>query len=499
MGIDNSTLDIFISYSRSDFYRIALLIRRLNKKGYSVWLDQWRILAGDNFQVEYHAGIESASLIILFASNSSLVSYWVNDEISRAVRIGKPILVAELEQIEVYPIWMQDIKNVKYVSCVDNSDYSYEIFFKTVHLFFPSKAESFDVFSSDYKRVSYGESAVLKDVIDAAENGDPSAQGILAQLYLVGGDSVSKNFDKAEYWLKRAAANKNAFSEYNLGLFYLYKNDTLEAYYWFRRSGFHGYSDANVRIAYILKSGEGVLDDKELALRILESTKSDNPLVLSLMSELLIDKGDIKRGIDYLKEASYMKDPGALFNLGLLYANGQYVEHNYEKAFQLFEMSSSLGFLMAQSNVGDMLIRGLGVSQDLMKGFSLLNDSAQKGDSGGQYNLGWYYFKGEYIKRDLLKACYWWERAFNNGFILASEALGQCYYSGYGVARDCHKAFYFWSIGAQHKYANSQYGLGLLYLYGEGVQKNKEIARAWFNMAHNGGHVIPEEIIRELE
>lgn len=497
----NAEKDIFISYSRTDFEKIAFYIRRLTLRGYTIWLDQWQIFAGDNFQSKYHLGIETTSLVVLFASKHSMMSPWVHDEMSRTSLSAKPLLIVRLDETDINLSWIVNIKEVNYVNCVDGTDETFELFLNTVHSFFPNKDELFDVYTSDYNRITNGEQSIMSELQHAAEDGDVSAQSILAAFYLNGGELIEKDFTKAEFWLTKAALKGDALSEYSLGLLNLpnsgVKDDLFESYYWFRRAALHGVNQAYLQIANILKSGSGILDDKDKALQSLAQSGNNSPFVKGMMADILLAKGETSKGIELLKESSEY-EPQAMFNLALLYAKGDIVEQDYIQAYDLFKKAAQLGDIKSKANVGDMLIRGLGVTQDIDEGISTLIEAAEDGDPGGQYSLGMYYYMGEYVAKDFHLAVYWFKKAYDSGEFHAADPLGSCYYHGVGVSRDYKQAAYYWSEGAKKGLAYSQYGLGLLYYYGHGLFTSFETAAHWLKSAKALGQPIPYDIEMSL-
>lgn len=71
--------DIFLSYMHSDRKRVRRLVRRLTRKGWSVWWDL-RILPGQPFDKIIEQTLESARCVIVVWSKASIQSDWVKDE-----------------------------------------------------------------------------------------------------------------------------------------------------------------------------------------------------------------------------------------------------------------------------------------------------------------------------------------------------------------------------------------------------------------------------------
>lgn len=61
-------LQIFLLYARSDKETVRRLYRRIVKDGASAWLDQERILPGQNWQSEIHKAIHRSDIVIVCLS-----------------------------------------------------------------------------------------------------------------------------------------------------------------------------------------------------------------------------------------------------------------------------------------------------------------------------------------------------------------------------------------------------------------------------------------------
>lgn len=80
-----------------------------------------------------------------------------------------------------------------------------------------TKASYYKEKDSALEEVQHSE--ILKNLISQAENGNAKIQFQLAQIYDVG-KLVSRNFDKALHWYKKAAINEYEEAQFTLGYFY---------------------------------------------------------------------------------------------------------------------------------------------------------------------------------------------------------------------------------------------------------------------------------------
>ncbi len=83
--------DIFISYSRRDQEFVTRLASDLNAHVAGVWFDQSTIQAGQKWHDEIMEGIHECKAFILVLSPDALESRYVQEEINKALELGKTI------------------------------------------------------------------------------------------------------------------------------------------------------------------------------------------------------------------------------------------------------------------------------------------------------------------------------------------------------------------------------------------------------------------------
>lgn len=99
-----SSLDVFISYSRSDADIARKLNEALQVQGKTTWFDQESIASGADFQQEIYRGIEIADHFLFILSPRSVKSPYCADEVEYAAKLNKrfvtvlyrPVSVADL-------------------------------------------------------------------------------------------------------------------------------------------------------------------------------------------------------------------------------------------------------------------------------------------------------------------------------------------------------------------------------------------------------------------
>jgi len=95
----DSSLDVFISYSRTDSDIARKLNEALQELGKTTWFDQESIPAGSDFQQEIYQGIESADNFLFIISPKSISSPYCADEVAYAEQLNKRFVTVLHQQI----------------------------------------------------------------------------------------------------------------------------------------------------------------------------------------------------------------------------------------------------------------------------------------------------------------------------------------------------------------------------------------------------------------
>ena len=77
---------LFISYSHDDIAKVKRFALLLSLHGFDLWMDEKNISSGDNYTTKILNGIHESDAYLVFLSESSIKSPWVNAEIDFALR-----------------------------------------------------------------------------------------------------------------------------------------------------------------------------------------------------------------------------------------------------------------------------------------------------------------------------------------------------------------------------------------------------------------------------
>lgn len=221
-----------------------------------------------------------------------------------------------------------------------------------------------------------------------AEDNNSEAQFILGDIY---GKGLNGNVDlkKSFFWTKRAADNGNILAIYNTAM------------------------------NYYLGRGVNKNIDKAKEYYLKAANKDDTDAQYSL-GKILIDENN-KEGIKFLEKAAENNDPLALFDLGLLYCDGDLVLKNINFCKNYWIKSAQLGNASANFNLGLLVINNKNEKNQIREAIDYFKKASELGLGAASYNLAIIYSKGLYNMKDDEQAEYYKKIAKEQGYNMNSD------------------------------------------------------------------------------
>ena len=104
----------------------------------------------------------------------------------------------------------------------------------------------------------------FKNMLRAAEQGDPEAQLSIGAMY-ANGQGISQDNRLAVQWFRKAAEQENAKAQFNLGVMYQLGQgvgqDYVQAAEWYRKAAEQGDTGAQNNLGMLYQNGQGVSQD----------------------------------------------------------------------------------------------------------------------------------------------------------------------------------------------------------------------------------------------
>jgi hypothetical protein len=94
-------VQVFVSYSRAQFYLAEDLALDLGHNGLDAWLDVHRLKPGDEWDGAIVAALRASEAVVLVASREALASPHVHAELDLAQQLGKPVIVALASRVDL--------------------------------------------------------------------------------------------------------------------------------------------------------------------------------------------------------------------------------------------------------------------------------------------------------------------------------------------------------------------------------------------------------------
>ena len=376
---EGDELRVFVSYSRDDLRFAGQLVAALNACGFECFIDREGISGGEKWKQRIGNLISEADTVVFMLSPASARSEICAWEVEEAARLGKRILPVNCRPLEGAspPPRLRDLNYV----------FLYE----------------------DPKVKDSGFGTGLKTLVA----------------------SLNTDFD----WLREHTRYLQRATEWDSGgrpaNRLLSGDDIAEAKDWAARRPKSAPEPTSLHLDFIRASEEEAEARSSAQRKQLEAMAAAQ----AECQKALHEAEEAQR-----KRATNEGNAEAMFNLGLLYANGQGVTQDYVRAREWYEKAAEKGFPSAMGNLGVLYHNGQGVAQDYVRAREWYEKAAEKGFPRAMGNLGVLYHNDQGVAQDYAKAREWYEKAAANGNATAMLNLGQLYEEGWGVAQDYGKA-----------------------------------------------------------
>ena len=132
----------------------------------------------------------------------------------------------------------------------------------------------------------------------------------------------------------------------------------------------------------------------------------------------------------WLKRAAEPAVPEAQFNMGVMLQTGDGVEVNKKEAFKYYLAAAQAGMTRAMNNLAYMYRVGDGIDVSKELALEWYMKAAKSGDMDGQYHVGEMYHEGEGVKISKRRAGRWFLKAAEQGRKEAQYNVAMMYHFG---------------------------------------------------------------------
>lgn len=79
--------EVFVSYSWTDKSFVTKLAKRIKEEGYSVWVDDHKLIAGDSVAEKISKALVNSKVVLVIISKTSIASKWLMFELNKATEM----------------------------------------------------------------------------------------------------------------------------------------------------------------------------------------------------------------------------------------------------------------------------------------------------------------------------------------------------------------------------------------------------------------------------
>ncbi|WP_297259819.1 tetratricopeptide repeat protein [uncultured Desulfovibrio sp.] len=375
---------------------------------------------------------------------------------------------------------------------------------------------------------------------NAADKGRGSTEYQVG-IMLSRGEGVSRDMEKALFWLREAASQGHVDAQIALGTLYAEgeggtPQDKAEAVNWLLALAGQGNTDAQAVLkelekdmatdtlpeeellarAYASLEGKGVPQDKTEAARWFRKAAMKHNIDAQWQLATLCDEGDgvpldKAEAAYWFRKAAEQGEADAQYRLGIMYADGDGLPQDTAQALEWLRKAGEQGVAEAWYRLSVMYNTGLGLPQKKELSRDSLRETIRERKAVAAYDAGISKYKGRGTLLDpegglrllrvaarlghpkapeiLVEAALFraWDVA-KYGDAEAKYRLASRFFLGKDMPADKGKAFDWYSQAAELGYAAAQYLLGVAFYEGVDLAKDLVRARYWLEKAACQGY-----------
>lgn len=256
----------------------------------------------------------------------------------------------------------------------------------------------------------------LEERIEAANNGDEAEMEFLALAYLNGDEQdIDENPEQSVYWFTKLAELDDAGAQFNLGLLYAkghgVARDFEKAAYWMKRAADNGDDDASPLAEKYSKAAEAVKNIDECDAQAQADLAGVLMEVARSLDQAGTDEEDYRQAFELATKSAKQNNGDGIWTLALAYEHGRGVDEDVSKAIELYQKGAAIGHAPSQHSLACYYLRGDVLEKDSKKGFELCLKSAEQGYGLAMRDIGRCYQFGNGVEEDMNKAIEWFEKA----------------------------------------------------------------------------------------
>ncbi len=309
------------------------------------------------------------------------------------------------------------------------------------------------------------------------------------------GRETQKNIEMAFTYYKKAADLNNPVGYYNVGKYFIEKEQHKSAIEYLEKSKTLGYTKAAITLSNLHINGLGVRKNKKKAFKMMQTAVEGNDqMALHQFGIFHLEgigcKKDEKNAEKYFQLSADNKIPAGMYRLGLLYLESKQIKRDYENAFFWLDKAAENGDLDAIHKLISLYRdshihlkkKSVLFLQEMQFYYTEL--LARKQDIDALIKVASAYYEGrDYLKINYEKANNYYQALYNLDHTKGYLGLGLSYLYGRGVDVNHAKARELLEVAATRSDALALNAMGEIHRLGYGVEINHQRAKDFYTEA----------------
>jgi TPR repeat protein len=260
--------------------------------------------------------------------------------------------------------------------------------------------------------------------------------------------------------------------------------DNRQAITWLNKAAEQGDTEAQYQLAQMCEQGLGGTIDRPQAEYWYEKAAASHDVRAQLRLGQLFEAERPQEALELYRQAAGQGSSEANFALGRIYAEGEVVDQDFDKALDFLLRAAAQGEVNALPLLAQLVDR-----EALHMTSEWYQRAAEEGHEQAQYVIGNRLATGQGVPQNAPEALFWYMLAAEKGLPEAQHAVAEAYLAQPPSPENLDQAVLWLRKAAKQAFAKSQSLLGSLYAKGEGVPKDNRQAASWWLKAAEQGDV----------
>jgi TPR repeat protein len=315
------------------------------------------------------------------------------------------------------------------------------------------------------------------------------------------GIDQEKNIERAFTYYKEAADMNNPVGIYNLGKYYLAKNQYKQAIQWLKKATDLDYAPALTSLYEMYMTGQGVRKSKKKAFKYLKAAADLADVTIYHLMGYMYEEGLGTRAneslaFEYYEKSANNNQVKGMYRLGLLLLKQKNKEKEHENAFYWLDKAAHMHYKPAIKHCISLYEQGHTYVQKRSQlyldemAFHYLELLAKTKDVEALIKVAKAYETGKtYLSANHQKAFEYYRILHELDEIDGYLGLGKSYLYGLWVDKDYQKAKDYLEIASSRNNVEAKTLLGDIYRHGYGVKADYNLAKEHYLGAAEANHV----------